>query len=157
MLAGTVFTQASRVPLADLPSVPPAEVADPAGRVRVVSERLLAAGCDILVCDFSPPDSGVFATKVVVTDIECETMSYYRLGERGVRRLLDCGEDFVGLGAPPPGALPVRLTAAATQRLGGPAWLDPARVDALVGPLYPLYREPSSHAAPVRLGQLRGH
>jgi len=34
-------------------------------------------------------------------------------------------------------------------RLGGPAWLDRPRVDEVVGELYPLYREPGRHAAPL--------
>jgi ribosomal protein S12 methylthiotransferase accessory factor len=79
-------------------------------------------------------------------------MSYGRIGERGVRRLLERDDDRAGLvavgSAPPaPGWAPVHLTAAAQERLGGPAWLDRARVDQVVGELYPLYREPGRHAA----------
>ncbi len=154
MLAGSVFRETERVTFASLPTVPRDGVADPAARCKLVVDRLTAAGCDVFALDFSPAgDSGVFAAKAVVAGVECETMSYYRVGERGVRRLLERGDDFVGLGDRPLGALSVRLTADAEARVGGPAWLDPARVDALVGPLYPLYREPNSHAAPVRLAR----
>ena len=76
-------------------------------------------------------------------------MSYRRIGARGVRKLLDRGSPLVGLGRPPSGCLPVILDGPALDRLGGPAWLDPAAVDDAVGPLYPLYREPSSHAAQI--------
>lgn len=156
MLAGSVFSERERVAFASLPTVPRDAVADPRDRCKLVLDRLTAAGCDVFALDFSPDAgrAGVFAVKAVVAGVECETMSYYRVGERGVRRLSERGDDFVGLGDRPAGALSVRLTADAEARLGGPAWLDPARVNALVGPLYPLYREPNSHAAPVRLAQL---
>ena len=153
LLAGSVFSERRRVPLSDLPTADPASVADPRDRCRVVADALIAGGGDILVLDFSPPGGRVFATKVVVAGLECETMSYYRIGERGVRRLLERGDEFVGQGEGPTGSRPVRLTMGAEARLGGPAWLDPAAVDAIVGPLYPLYREPNSHAAQLVLAR----
>ena len=156
LLAPTVFSRHSVVPFAELPSAPAESVRDPADRAKVVADRLIEAGCDIYVIDASPPHGGVFAVKVVASNVECETMSYYRIGERGARRCLERGDDFVGRGVPPAGARQVRLTAAATERLGGPVWLDARRIDELVGGLYPLYREPSSHAAPARLAQRRG-
>jgi len=68
-----------------------------------------------------------------------------------LRRLLDRGSDLVGLGAPTTAdQLPVVLTPEATERVGGPAWLDRAAVERTVGELYPLYREPTRHA-PQRL------
>ena len=78
-------------------------------------------------------------------------MSYHRIGARGVRKLLDRASPLVGLGAPPPGAAPVRLPAGAEAELGGPAWLDVAEVDRIVGRLYPLYREPEVHSAPIAM------
>jgi len=104
---------------------------------------------DVLYVDNSPPGGEVFASKAIVPGLEVETMSYRRIGGRGVRKLLDRGSRMVGLGLPPADCLPVVLTDEARDRLGGPAWLDPSAVDAAVGPLYPLYREPSSHAAQV--------
>ncbi len=151
MLSDSVFAERRRVPLTDLPTAPPAAVSDPRGRYERVLTGLIEGGCDMYAVDFSPPGGAVFATKVVVAGLECETMSYHRLGERGVRRLLERGDRWVGLGEPPAGAKRVPLTRAAEGRLGGPAWLDPAAVDALVGPLYPLYREPNSHTAQVNL------
>ena len=86
-------------------------------------------------------------------------MSYGRLGERGVRRLLERDDDRAGLVAvgdapPAPGWPRVHLTSVAQERLGGPAWLDRARVDAVVGELYPLYREPGRHAAALLRAEL---
>ena len=41
----------------------------------------------------------------------------------------------------------MQLTAAAEERLGGPAWFDRAGADRRVGELYALYREPGRHVA----------
>ena len=64
---------------------------------------------------------------------------------------MERGSPLAGLGPPPPGAAPVRLTQAAEAALGGPAWLDVAAVDRIVGALYPLYREPEVHSAPLSM------
>lgn len=114
---------------------------------QAVVERVQAAGFEILVADFSPLHSPIHAVKVIVPGLEVETMSYHRIGERNLRRLLERGETFVGLGAKIQHALRIHLTEEAEARLGGPAWLDPTALDAVVGPLYPLYREPARHAA----------
>ena len=50
-------------------------------------------------------------------------------------------------GDEPADASPVRLTAAATERLGGPLWFSRARAAEVVGPLFALYREPGRHVA----------
>lgn len=101
-----------------------------------------------------PDGREIHVVKVVAPGMEVETLSYLRIGERVVRRLLDRGSPLVGLGTPDRGdRLPVVLGAAATERLGGPAWLDRAEVDRTLGPLYPLYREPTRHAVPRLLGE----
>ncbi len=122
--------------------------------VAELARRFAAAGMEILFVDFSPPGGGdVHVVKAIVPGLEVETMSYHRIGERGVRKLMERGSPLAGLGAPPPGALPVPLPAGAAERLGGPAWLDVAAVDRIVGPLYPLYREPEVHSAPIAMEQ----
>ena len=61
--------------------------------------------------------------------LEVETMSYGRIGERGVRRLRERDDPLVAVGARPdgPGWAAVHLTAEAQERLGGPAWFDRGR------------------------------
>ncbi len=149
VLAETVLAERSRVPFSSLPTVALGATDRPADRLRAVVDRLSAERLEVLYVDNSPPGGEVFACKAIVPGLEVETMSYYRIGGRGVRKLLDRGSPLVGLGRTPRGCLPVVLTDEARDRLGGPAWIDPAAVDATVGPLYPLYREPSSHAAQV--------
>jgi len=97
------------------------------------------------VVDGSPADGRVGVAKVIVPGLEVETMSYYRIGERNTRRLLEADSDFIRFGAPSETLRPVRLTPEALDRLGGrQPLLDTQAVDRAVGPLYPLYREPEA-------------
>lgn len=110
------------------------------------------AGMEILYFDFSPRGAGaVHVVKVFVPGLEVETMSYHRIGERGVRKLLERDSPLVGFGAAPAGAEPVRVTRDAQDRLGGAPWLDVGEIDRIVGRLYPLYREPEVHSAPIAM------
>ncbi len=151
LLESSVLSERRRVPLSAQPTTSSAGsdalLADVAGRLR-------AAGLEAYVADFPSQDGSVHAVKAVVPGMEVETMSYGRIGERGVRRLLERDDDRAGLvavgdTAPGPGWAAVHLTPVAQERLGGRAWLDRARVDAVVGELYPLHREPGRHAAPL--------
>lgn len=151
LLDETVFAVRERVAFSALPTTPAGET-DDAARLDFIVAWLGADGLDdILYLDYSPASgrTGVHAVKVIVPGLDVETMSYNRIGERTVRRLLDRGSPLAGVGAPPSSARCIPLTPAAERRLGGPAWLDVERVAATVGPLYPLYREPGRHSAPL--------
>jgi ribosomal protein S12 methylthiotransferase accessory factor len=137
------------VPFRELPVEP--DAADPAFRSGLMAGHLTKAGFDVLTVDMTPPDSPVQVVKVIVPGLEVETMSYHRIGQRGVQKLLARREPLVGLGQSPDGAKPVRLTQEAEDWLGGPVWFDSARADRIVAQLYPLYREPERHAAQYAL------
>ena len=152
LLAGTVFSHRSTVKLSDLPTVAPESIVDPRDRCEAVAARLAAEGLPTLVMDYTPPGQDEIAVvKAIVPGLEGETMSYGRLGERGCRRLLDRGVDFVGHGKPTGSRLRVLLTEAAEERLGGPVWFDPEAAACAVGDHYALYREPASHAVPLAI------
>jgi ribosomal protein S12 methylthiotransferase accessory factor len=88
---------------------------------------------------------------VVVTGLEVETLSYGRIGELGVVDALAADLDLVRVQPEPTGTHVhrVALTAEAQERLGGPAWYSYDVAAELVGPLYPLYREPPRHSVEV--------
>ncbi|MFB1483381.1 YcaO-like family protein [Corallococcus sp. RDP092CA] len=142
-----------KVRFEDLSRAPALE--DPSLRCDHVVRQLHAAGFDILVADLSPPGRQVHVLKALVPGLEAETMTHSRLGERNVARLLERRDPLVGLGAPPPGARPVRLTPEAELRLGGPVWFNARLAEARVGRLYALYREPGRHAVPAALASRR--
>jgi len=159
-LASSVFSRRSSRPLSSLPDAPPAEVANSVETLALLTRRLAAEGLEVFWVECSPPGSAVSVVKVVVPGLEAETMSYHRIGWRGVRRLRERADPLV-LSAPREGALRVRLTARDEERAGGPAWFDAALADRLVGELYPLYREPGTFSAQRELvrqkGLLLGH
>ncbi|HEY0523215.1 MAG TPA: YcaO-like family protein [Stellaceae bacterium] len=156
LLKDTVLSRRATKKFAELPTWdPPASEERPgAALCATLTERLTAAGLDVLYIDASPAnaaDLGVHAVKAFVPGLEVETMSYYRIGERNVRKLLDRGSDMIRRGKASASGLQVRLAPEAEERLGGPVWLDPAAVDRTVGKLYPLYREPEIHSAPIAM------
>ncbi len=154
-LSGTAFAARSRVRLSDLPTAAPETVARGEDRLRLLADRLAAEGLGILWVDCSPPGAPVKVVKVVVPGLEAETMSYHRIGWRGVRRLRARRDPLV-LDAPREGARRVLLRAEDEARCGGPAWFDAALADRLVGGLYPLYRESGPFSAQLLLRQRRG-
>jgi hypothetical protein len=80
------------------------------------------------------------AGKAFVPGLEVESLSYARVGPRNLARLRALGVPFAGVGAPPAGAAALPLME------GHPAaWLDVAAMDAAVGELYALQREPGRH------------
>ncbi len=142
LLGDSVLARRETVRLTDLPTWSGSpDHADLHGRV---TGAVHDAGHDVLV-ELQPSVGEAVAAKVLVTGLEVETMSYGRIGERGVRRLLDRGDPLVAVGADPGGWARVHLTAEGQERLGGPAWFDRAGADRRVGALYPLYREPGRH------------
>jgi thiazole/oxazole-forming peptide maturase SagD family component len=154
-LAPNVFSERRRVPFSSLPDSGPAAVASSGDRLRLLTERLAAEELEVIWVDVSPPDSPVKAVKTIVPGLEAETMSYHRIGWRGVRRLR-ARHDPLLLDAPREGALRVPLRPEDEARAGGPAWLDTAAVDSMVRHVYPLYRESGPFSAQLLLAQRRG-
>ena len=156
-LAGTVFSEREQIDPATLPAF---AKTDQAARLERVLEGLRAEGIEeVYYFDASPGgERGVRIVKAIVPGIEMEFGSYHRLGERGARRLLERGDDFIGH-VPGEGKARVVLRPEAEERLGGPVYLDVAELDRRVGALYPLYREPNAHAAPwaIETGWDKGH
>lgn len=142
LIADPILAIDARVPFADLPSAPRLS---PEEKGAETARTLLAAGLDPLILDFSPPGGAMHAARVIVPKLEVETMSYHRIGERNAAKLIADDSPLIRWGEPTGERRPVRLTNEAHDRLGGMPLLDIAAVDATVGDLYPLYREPGAH------------
>lgn len=154
-LSGSVFAERRRVALSSLPDAGPAAMENSPDRLRWLGERLAAEGLDILWVDCSPPGSPVKVVKTIVPGLESETMSYRRIGWRGVRRLRERGDPLL-LDGPHEGALRVLLTLEDEARAGGPAWFDAALADRMVDGLYPMYRESGPFSAQLLLQRRQG-
>ena len=150
VLKNTVYSERATKAFTDLPTTP---AADGHARGRIACERLDQAGFDILYVDCSPAGGAVGVVKAIVPGLEVETMSYYRIGERNARKLIERDHPLIKFGTPSETLLPVRLTPEALERFGGQPLFDTALAESIVGSHYPLYREPESHHAPFRLEQ----
>ena len=150
-----VFAADEEVSFKTFPSPPEAEklASDKTTLLRHTVTQLTNAGMDVLVADLSTPGSGVCAVKMIVPGLEVETMSYHRVGERHVARLLARTPVLGGVVDPPPGDSLEPLTLPARGRLGGDAWLDGPALDAVMRDLYVLYREPSRHVTRMAMGE----
>ncbi len=151
-----VYAVRAHKPFATLPRTP---CADARARGALARGKLEAEGLDVLYVDCSPADGSCAVVKVIVPGLEVETMSYHRIGERNTRKLIEADSPLIRFGPVSETLKPVRLSPEAAERLrpwtGGRApRLDVAAVDAAVGALYPLYREPEAHHVAYRLGQV---
>ncbi len=145
-LAGNVFVRRSEVAFSSLPDAAPGTMDSSAARLDWLAAKLVSLGLDILWVDCSPPGSPVRAVKVVVPGLESETMSYHRIGWRGVARLRERGDGLIS-SSPAQGAAPVRMRDEDAAKAGGAAFLDVATIDRRVEAVYPLYREANPFAA----------
>ena len=143
-----LFDARARLRFDELPTT---DVPDSGALLALLTERLARAGLEICHVDFTPPGSPVVALKAIVPGLEVETMTYQRIGARNLRRLLSRGSPLVGVGdhQRPADALLIRLTPADAATFDGEPWFDPAALDRIVGPLYPLYREPGRHVVAI--------
>ncbi len=152
-LAG-VFGETRRVRLSELPTVAPEAIAGSSERLALLAGRLAAEGLPLLWVDCSPAGGAVKVVKVIVPGLESETMSYHRIGRRGVRRLREAGSPLLR-DAPGPGLLRVMLRPEDEARAGGPAWFDAALAERQVSLLYPMYRECGPFSAQLLLRRRR--
>ena len=158
-LYDSVFSERGHKAFGDLPSV---SLTDTRQRGAYARKQLEAAGFDVLYVDCSPRDGAIGVAKVIVPGLEVETMSYNRIGARNTRKLLERDSALIRFGAASETRRPVRLTSDALDVLrpltgGRPPLFDVAEAERLVGPLYPLYREPEAHHVAYRLGDLDSH
>jgi ribosomal protein S12 methylthiotransferase accessory factor len=135
----------SRVRFSDLPTLEPDTTGNPKYLLDHIARQLAADNLEIIYVNFTPERTDVSALKAIVPGLEVETMTYQRVGRRNIERLLERSSPLVGIGSTPHGAKPIPLRVEDEERIGGPAWFDPAALDQTIGPLYALYREPGRH------------
>ena len=153
-LADTVFSHHETRDFSSLPSIDDESVRDPQDRMNDLTARLSEQSLPIYYLDASPAgEDAPQVIKAIVPGLEGETLSYARIGERGVRRLQSERAELVSIGKPRnENERRVRLTDTAEARRGGPAWFSTEQAETIVGAHYPLYREPSSHSVQKRRG-----
>ena len=146
LLRETVFSSHQSIKFSDLPTIPDDQVAEPKTRLRDVEQRLQTENIEIFYFDASPQTaSGPRVIKAFAPGLEGETLSYWRIGARGAKRLLEQDSPLVSQAQPCVQSLPVHMTNEQTERLGGPVYFKIPAWEKILDGHYPLYREPSSH------------
>ena len=146
LLRKTVFSSRETLKFSSLPSTPDSEVANPVDRMADVTRRLNAESISIYYFDGSPDGArGPQVIKAIAPGLEGETLSYWRIGARGAKRLLEQQSSMVTQGKPRPLDLQIPLTTAEQNSLGGPVYFRVSEWEKILNSHYPLYREPSSH------------
>lgn len=147
-LQKTVFSSNSFVNFSALPSMDDDEVIDPAKRLADINRRLNQENLSVYYLDCSP--EGIDAPKVIkaiVPKLEGETMSYWRIGYRGAKRLIERQSNLVTQSPPQSQHLLIPMTQGDQNAIGGPVFLNVPELERIVNEHYPLYREPASHTA----------
>ena len=142
LLSDPLYQVRETVPFERLPR---SDVETPDAKGREAAQRLSEAGMDTVVVDLTPEGAPMHAVQVVTPGLEVETMSYYRVGVRNTRKLIEADSPLIVFGEETRARRPVRVPPEAYEEFGGTPLLDTEAVDRTVGRLYPLYREPSEH------------
>ena len=146
MLRDTVFSTRKIIKFSSLPSVADDQVINPKQRLQDIAQRLAAENISIYYLDGSPNDSdGPKVVKTIAPGLEGETLSYWRLGARGAKRLLLRESNLVSQGHPQAQHIQVPLHTAGQEPLGGPVFFKVPEWEKILTGHYPLYREPSPH------------
>ena len=144
------------VPFSSLPTVEAGSLRSPSDVLRAVAERISDEGLEIFYVNLTSEEGSAHAVKAIVPGMEVETMTYYRIGPRNLRRLLDRESNLVGLGEPPPGAYRIPLTQDDEAAFGSPAWFSTERAEQALADLYAMYREPDFHIVALTEGEGKG-
>ena len=150
-----VFARHSETAFSSLPNAAADTMEPSAARLDWLAGKLAEAGHEILWVDCSPPGSPVRAVKLVVPGLESETMSYGRIGWRGVARLR-ARDDALVADRPRAGFAPVRMRPEDAARAGGAAFLDLGSIARRVEAVYPLYREANPFSAQLARARAAG-
>lgn len=154
-LKNTMFSSNNTVDFSSLPSVADDSVQHPVDRLADIVTRLGKENLSIYYLDSSPIDSDApKVIRAIVPKLEGETISYWRIGYRGAKRLLDEKSDLVTQGPPQSQHLLIPMQQSDQDVLGGPVFLNISELEKIVNEHYPLYREPASHTAQKHIQQM---
>lgn len=146
LLRDTVFSSKKIVKFSSLPSTPDNNVWSSNDRLADVTKRLATQNIAVYYFDGSPDGAdGPKVVKAIAPGLEGETLSYWRIGERGAKRLLAGPSGLVSQNHPQAQHVLVPLRPAAQEALGGPVFFKVPEWEKILNGHYPLYREPSPH------------
>ena len=153
LLRGTVFSSRETVKFSSLASTADNRVFNPKDRLDDLVGRLAAQDIHIYYFDGSPDGAdGPAVIRAIAPGLEGETLSYWRIGARGAKRLLARQSGLVSQRYPQAQHIAISLRPAAQEALGGPVYFKVPEWEKTLSGHYPLYREPSPHTAQKYMG-----
>ena len=153
LLRNTVFSSHKKIKFSSLSSTADDRVLNPIDRLADLTKRLQAENIDIYYFDGSPSGAdGPKIVRAIAPGLEGETLSYWRIGSRGAKRLLARQSSLVSQDLPQAQQVSIPLRAADQEALGGPVFFKVPEWEKVLHGHYPLYREPSPHTAQKYLG-----
>ena len=148
LLNDTVFSSRQTVKFSSLPNADDDLVLDPTHRLTDLANRLTIQSIPIYFFDGSPSDiNGPKVVKAIAPGLEGETLSYWRIGERGAKRLLAQQSSLVSQSHPQAQHVLVPLRSTVQEAMGGQVFFKVPEWEKVLKGHYPLYREPAPHTA----------
>ena len=148
LLNDTVFSSCQTVKFSSLPNANDHLVLDPTYRLTDLADRLAVQSIPIYFFDGSPSDiNGPKVVRVIAPGLEGETLSYWRVGERGAKRLLAQRSSLVSQNHPQAQHVLVPLRLSVQEAMGGQVFFKVPEWEKILNGHYPLYREPAPHTA----------
>ncbi|UZO79264.1 YcaO-like family protein [Aquimarina sp. ERC-38] len=147
LLQDTVYSQKETVKASSLPDFKFDNLKD---KLEYVISKLKEEDLEVYYLPCTSEDAPIKVAKVVIPGIEMELGSYHRIGYRGIKRLLEENSELIS-NTPGEGKLQILVSQEQQIALGQPYFLEVNKLDEIIDPLYPLYREPTANAAPLAL------
>lgn len=148
LLEKTVFSSRQTVRFSSFPSSSKNLISESGVFLKDLADRVAAQNIQLFYFDGSPSAlDGPKVVKAIAPGLEGETLSYWRLGERGAKRLLSQGSALVSQNFPQPQHMLIPLRPAVEEALGGKVFFKLPEWERILNGHYPLYREPAPHTA----------
>lgn len=152
LLNDTVFSSRQTVKFSSLPNADDQHFSDPTHRLTDLANRLATQSVPLYFFDGSPGGiDGPHVVKAIAPGLEGETLSYWRMGERGAKRLLAQRSSLVSQSHPQAQHVLVPLRSTVQEAMGGQVFFKVPEWEKILNGHYPLYREPAPHTAQKHL------
>ena len=148
LLSDTVFSSRQTVNFSSLPNSDDHIVSDSKYRLKNLADRLAVQNISIYFFDGSSSESDApKVVKAIAPGLEGETLSYWRMGERGAKRLIERRSTLVSQNFPQAQHVLVPLRTTVEKAMGGQVFFKVPEWEKTLNGHYPLYREPAPHTA----------
>lgn len=154
LFKNTSFSSLKSIKFSSLPNLSENDNVNFKQNLNFLISKLSTHNIPVYYFDASPiEDNSPKVVRVIAPGLEGETMSYWRVGKRGAKRLLLNHSSIISQKQPQSQHLMIPMHQADCDELGGPVYFKVPDWERVVYGHYPLYREPSAHSVQKYLNQ----